>query len=163
VSTVVQASPSSHKPTDGTCVQPVSELHASVVHSLASSQSGGGPPAHAPPEQLSAVVQASPSSQDAEFGVWTQPDDALHESSVHTSASAQSMVEFTQVESWHVSVVQAFSSEQSASITHSRIGIVVVVVVVVVVAPATVVEVVVEGGGHGHCRVTAMPSASCKQ
>ena len=55
-----------------------------------SSQSGGGPPAHAPPLQVSAVVQALPSSHGAVLLVFTQPVAESHESSVHTLPSSQS-------------------------------------------------------------------------
>src|SRR5262249_51683972 len=44
VSFVVQASPSLQGPVLFECVQPVPELHPSSVHTLVSSQFGGGPP-----------------------------------------------------------------------------------------------------------------------
>ena len=51
VSLVVQALPSSHGPVLFACVQPLAGLQESVVQTLPSLQSGGGPPAQLPPEQ----------------------------------------------------------------------------------------------------------------
>src|SRR5438093_13612544 len=47
------------------CVQPVAGSQPSAVQLLLSLQLGGGPPTQLPPEQVSAVVQALPSSHDA--------------------------------------------------------------------------------------------------
>jgi hypothetical protein len=67
--------------------KPVSQL--SAVHWLASSQSGGAPPAQTPVMQESAVVQASLSSQAAPSGtgLFWQPETALHVSTVQTFPS----------------------------------------------------------------------------
>jgi hypothetical protein len=46
-------------------MQPVAGLHASVVHTLLSSQFNGAPAWHVPPPQVSPVVQAFPSLQGA--------------------------------------------------------------------------------------------------
>ena len=66
---------------------PVSQ--ESSVHTLPSSQFGGAPPTHAPPEQVSAVVHASESSHEAVLFALTQPEAESHESSVHTLLSSQ--------------------------------------------------------------------------
>jgi hypothetical protein len=47
---------------------PVVGLQESSVQRLLSSQSRGDEPTHSPPEQVSTVVQTSPSSQDPEIG-----------------------------------------------------------------------------------------------
>jgi hypothetical protein len=61
----------------------------SVVHTLPSSQFGGGPPTHAPPEQASFVVQASPSLHGRVLFVFTQPVAGSHVSVVHRLLSLQ--------------------------------------------------------------------------
>jgi glyoxylate utilization-related uncharacterized protein len=70
-------------------VQPEAGLHASSVHTLPSSQLGGAPPTQTPPEQVSLVVHALPSSQDAVLLAYTQPVAGLQESSVQTLPSLQ--------------------------------------------------------------------------
>ena len=90
VSSVVQASPSSHDAVLFVCTHPVAGSHESSVQTLPSSQSGGGPPMHTPAEQVSAVVQALPSSHDAVLFVWTHPVAGSHESSVQALPSVQS-------------------------------------------------------------------------
>src|SRR5207249_2591999 len=62
---VVQALPSSHEPATFVCTQPLAGSQESPVQTLPSLQLGAGPPTHVPPEQVSLVVQALPSSQDA--------------------------------------------------------------------------------------------------
>src|SRR5437870_4086921 len=89
VSPVVHASKSSHEAVFGVCTQPVAGSHESSVQTLPSSQLGGALPTHLPPPQMSTVVQASPSSHGAVFGVCTQPVAGLHESSVQTLPSVQ--------------------------------------------------------------------------
>src|SRR5207244_3747241 len=69
--------------------QPVAGLHESSVHPLPSSQFGGGPPAHAPPEQTSFVVQALPSLHAAVLFACTQPEAGWQESLVQTLPSLQ--------------------------------------------------------------------------
>src|SRR5437870_4991687 len=49
----------------------------------------GGPPTHVPPEQVSLVVQALPSSHGTVLGACTQPVAGSHESVVHTFPSSQ--------------------------------------------------------------------------
>src|SRR5438034_11243571 len=49
----------------------------------------GSPPVHTPLWQVSVCVQASPSSQDAVFGVCTQPVAGSQLSSVHPLLSSQ--------------------------------------------------------------------------
>ena len=74
----------------GSWTQPVARSHDSVVHALLSSQSGGGPPTQEPPEHLSAVVQALPSSQDTVLFECVQPVAGLQPSVVQTLLSLQS-------------------------------------------------------------------------
>src|SRR5438067_2470862 len=69
VSAVVQSSLSSHGGLFAVFMQPVAGSHESVVHTLPSTQLGGGPPTQTPPAQVSAVVQALPSLQGSVFGV----------------------------------------------------------------------------------------------
>jgi hypothetical protein len=57
---------------------------------LPSSQLGAGPPAQAPPAQLSDVVHASPSSQASVLLLFTQPAVAEQESVVQELLSSQS-------------------------------------------------------------------------
>jgi glyoxylate utilization-related uncharacterized protein len=61
VSFVVQTLPSLHGLVLFTYAQPDEGLHESFVHKFPSLQFSGGPPAHAPPEHVSAVVHALPS------------------------------------------------------------------------------------------------------
>ena len=63
VSPVVQALPSEQDAVLFAYTHPVAGLQESVVHTLLSSQSGGGPPTQDPPAQVSLVVHASPSEQ----------------------------------------------------------------------------------------------------
>jgi hypothetical protein len=70
-------------------VQPDAGLQESSVQMFPSLQLSGGPPTHAPPEHVSAVVQASPSLHGSLLLTYTQPDEGLHESSVQTLASSQ--------------------------------------------------------------------------
>jgi hypothetical protein len=67
LSPVVQALPSSQVPETLTLKQPPSRSQLSSVQVLPSSQSSGAPPAQAPALQVSAVVQALPSSQTEEL------------------------------------------------------------------------------------------------
>jgi hypothetical protein len=89
VSPVVQALPSSQEAVLLVWTQPVEVLQESLVHGFASLQFGADPPTHVPPEQVSFVVQALPSSQEAVLLVWTQPVEVLQESLVHGFASLQ--------------------------------------------------------------------------
>src|SRR5206468_277402 len=68
---------------------PVAGLQESSVQTLPSLQFGGGPPLHDPPPQVSLVVQALPSLQEAVLFVWTHPVAGLQESSVQTLPSLQ--------------------------------------------------------------------------
>src|SRR5262249_40853328 len=54
-------------------VHPEAESQLSVVQEFSSSQTSLDPPTHCPSEQVSWVVQALPSSQEAVLGVCTQP------------------------------------------------------------------------------------------
>jgi len=63
VSFVVQALPSLQGLVLFACTQPLAGLHESSVQALPSLQFTGGPSTHNPPEQVSFVVQALPSSQ----------------------------------------------------------------------------------------------------
>ena len=62
---VVQALLSLHDAVLFACAQPVAGTHESFVHGLLSSQFAAAPPTHAPAAQVSPVVQALPSLQDA--------------------------------------------------------------------------------------------------
>jgi hypothetical protein len=64
-------------------------LQESSVQVFPSLQSSGGPPTHAPPEQVSFVVQAFPSLHGALLLTYTHPVAGLHESSVHALPSLQ--------------------------------------------------------------------------
>ena len=59
------------------------------MHELPSSQFGAAPPTQLPAEHRSFVVQASPSLQDPELFVCTQPIAGSQESSVHGLRSSQ--------------------------------------------------------------------------
>jgi hypothetical protein len=68
----------------------VAGTQLSSVQGLVSAQFGGAPPWQVPPEHVSAVVQALPSSQAlALFACWQDP--ALHASSVQGLSSLQSV------------------------------------------------------------------------
>jgi hypothetical protein len=72
-------------------------------------------PAQAPPEHVSFVVQALPSSQDAVLFVYTHPVDGSQESSVHGLLSLQTIAVPAHAPPEHVSFdVQAFPSSQDA-------------------------------------------------
>ncbi len=89
LSCVVHASPSSQGSRLWMLVHPNDGLHPSLVHRFPSSHSRAGPPVHPPPEQLSCVVHALPSSQGAVFWVWVHPVAESHPSSVHALPSLQ--------------------------------------------------------------------------
>ncbi len=89
LSPIVHALPSLHDPVTFACAQPVAGMHESAVHTLPSSQFGGAPPTHDPPEQVSPVVHAFPSLQAAVLLACWQPDAGMHESVVHTFPSSQ--------------------------------------------------------------------------
>ena len=90
VSDVVQALLSLQGAVFSAWTHPVIGSHESSVQILSSSQLGALPPTHTPLAQVSAVVQASPSSHAFVLGAWTHPVAGSHESSVQTSASSQS-------------------------------------------------------------------------
>jgi hypothetical protein len=69
--------------------QPEPESQLSFVQILPSSQPGGGPPTQPPPLQVSAVVQASPSSHELLLFTCVHPLPGLQPSSVHTLLSLQ--------------------------------------------------------------------------
>jgi hypothetical protein len=74
----------------GVCVTPAVASQASIVQGLSSSSSRGVPGAQAPaPLHTSAPLQRLPSAHGKLFGAFTQPLDALHESSVQTLPSLQ--------------------------------------------------------------------------
>src|SRR6266849_2885098 len=116
VSLVVQAFPSLQGAVLLMCTQPVAGLHESSVLSFLSLQLGAGPPTHVPPAQVSFVVQAFPSSQEAVLLVCVHPLAGSHASSVQTLLSLQlGAGPPTHVPPEHVSlVVQAFPSLQEA-------------------------------------------------
>ncbi|MEE9471062.1 MAG: hypothetical protein V3W32_05030, partial [Gemmatimonadota bacterium] len=116
VSDVVQASPSSQDAALFAFTQPLAESHESSVQTFPSSQFGAAPPTQAPPAQVSDVVQASPSSQEAVLSAFTHPVAELHESSVQTLPSSQfGAAPPTQAPAEQVSaVVQASPSSHEA-------------------------------------------------
>jgi hypothetical protein len=116
VSPVVQASPSLHAAVLLAFTQPVAGTQESVVQILPSLQFGGAPPTQAPPLQVSAVVQAFPSSQAAVLVVFWQPSTGSQVSSVQTLPSSQFSGEPpTQTPLLQVStVVQVSPSSQAA-------------------------------------------------
>jgi hypothetical protein len=111
----VQAFPSSQENVLFVCVHPVAGAQASSVQTLLSLQFGAAPPTHVPPEHLSVVVQAFPSSQEAVLFACVQPVAGEHESFVQTLLSLQfGAAPPTQVPPAQVSpVVQAFPSSQA--------------------------------------------------
>jgi hypothetical protein len=116
VSAVVQASASSQDAVLLVFWHPKAGLQESVVQTLLSSQLGGGPPTQIPALQVSAVVQASPSSQDAVLLTFWQPRTGSQESSVQGLPSSQfGGAPPTQAPPLQVSaVVQALLSSQDA-------------------------------------------------
>jgi len=86
VSVPVQNSPSLHS----AAVQH-SDAHVSVAsqHTGVGAEQRAPLPTQLPPEQVSPVVQALPSSQWALLFVWTQPHSGIQESSVQTLPSLQ--------------------------------------------------------------------------
>src|SRR2546422_309168 len=76
---VVHALPSLHGAVLFACAQPLAGLQESSVQGLPSSQVGGGPPVHTPPEHASFVVQALPSSHGAVLFACTHPVAGLQE------------------------------------------------------------------------------------
>jgi len=89
VSFVVQKLPSLQVAVLFSCLQPVMELHESLVQTFPSSQLGGGPPTHNPPEHMSPVVQAFPSLHGLVLFTCLQPHAGSHESSVQPLLSSQ--------------------------------------------------------------------------
>jgi hypothetical protein len=118
VSDVEHAFPSLHGSVLCAWVHPMAGSHESVVHTFPSSQSGPGPPMHRPPEQVSEVVQADPSSHGLALGACAHPVAGSHESSVHTFPSSQfGAGPPAQAPPEHVSdVVQALPSSQGAAL-----------------------------------------------
>ena len=116
VSDVVQALPSSQEAVLFVKTQPVAGTHESSVQPLLSSQIGAEPPTQDPTAQVSTVVQALPSSQEAVLFVKTQPVAGTQESSVQGLLSSQIGAEPpTQDPAAQVSgVVQALPSLQAA-------------------------------------------------
>ncbi len=122
VSAVVQALPSSQGSELSLLVQPVTVLQPSSVQPLPSSQSGGSPPKQSPSEQVSAVVQALPSSQLIDTLTLSQPVGDTQESAVHWSPSSQAGAgPPTQVPAEQLSaVVQASPSSQARVLASLR-------------------------------------------
>ena len=77
------------QPAMPTWLQPPAVSQLSAVHALPSSQSGGGPPLHDPPLQVSLVVQALPSVHGALLLAYAQPVAGLQASSVQGLPSVQ--------------------------------------------------------------------------
>src|SRR6266481_4417480 len=89
VSLVVQALSSSHGLVLLVCAHPVAGLHVSLVQTLLSLQSVGGPPTQLPPLQVSFDVHALLSLQGSLLLVWVQPVAGLQASSVQALLSSQ--------------------------------------------------------------------------
>ncbi len=89
MSPVVQALPSSQVMVTLLCTQPVTLSQLSAVQGLLSSQLTPLPATHAPPAQMSPLVQALPSLQVAVLLLWAQPSLASHESLVQGLLSSQ--------------------------------------------------------------------------
>jgi len=127
VSFTVQAFPSLQEAVLGVYTHPVDGLQESVVHTFESLQTNGVPPWQVPPEQISPVVQAFPSLQDALLGVYTHPVAGLHVSLVHTFESLQTTAVPPQVPPEQISpAVQAFPSLHDAVLllyTHPVAGL----------------------------------------
>jgi hypothetical protein len=115
-SSVVQALPSSQAVVLSVLEQPVALLQTSSVQPFPSLQSGAAPPTQTPAEQVSDVVQASPSSQATATLVFSQPWAVSQVSAVQTLPSSQSgAAPPTQLPAEQVSlVVQALPSLQAA-------------------------------------------------
>jgi hypothetical protein len=88
-SAIVHAFPSLHAAVLFVWTHPVAGLQESSVQPLLSLQSSAGPPAQAPPLQVSTVVHALPSSHGATLSVCRQPVPGMHESSVQGLPSSQ--------------------------------------------------------------------------
>jgi hypothetical protein len=101
--------------------QPEAGLQESVVQTLESSQFGAGPPTQALPEQVSPVVQALLSLQEAVLAGWVHAPPE-HTSFVHTlPSSAQASVLFVWVHpvaGTQPSVVHTFESSQVLTWVH---------------------------------------------
>ena len=89
-SPVVQALPSLQNTELSAYTHPKAESQRSSVQKFWSSQFGGGPPRHVPPEQVSPVVQAFPSLHGLALLMCVQPRSESQTSSVQTFASLQS-------------------------------------------------------------------------
>jgi hypothetical protein len=114
VSPTVQALPSLHGFALLTWTHPEAGLHESSVQGLASLHTVGAPGWHAPPPQVSPVVQAFPSSHAAVLFVWAQPVARSQVSVVQGLLSLQfGPGPETQAPPPHVSpIVHAFPSSQ---------------------------------------------------
>ena len=88
-SAVVHALPSSHETALLACMQPLAVLQLSLVQMLPSLQLGAAPPTQVPPAQVSAVVQALPSSHETALLACMQPLAVLQLSLVQTLPSLQ--------------------------------------------------------------------------
>jgi hypothetical protein len=89
VSFVVHAFPSLHAIVLFEWTQPVAALHESFVHGFPSSQFGAAPPTHFPPEHVSLVVHAFPSSQGIALLACLHPTAVSQKSVVQTLPSSQ--------------------------------------------------------------------------
>jgi hypothetical protein len=112
----VQTLPSSQALVFGAKTHPVSGSQESSVQPLSSLQVTAPPGEQVPAEQVSPVVQALPSSQEAVLLVCTHPVPELHESLVQSLSSLQSSAEPPAQEPAEQAspVVQALPSSQEA-------------------------------------------------
>src|SRR5262249_41648276 len=106
-------------PATAVWVQPVRELHASVVQRLESSQLGGWPATHCPAWQVESPAQKSSAPQASPFGTGVQrhPVAGSQSSLVHALPSLQGRGSLEHA--WFRQrslIVQALLSAQSASV-----------------------------------------------
>ncbi len=92
-----------------TCKQPLAMSQESSVHGFLSSQFGAMPPTHLPPAQVSAVVQALPSSQAAVLSTVEQPLVGSQESVVQPFLSSHTLA----APGWHLPAVQRSTRVQA--------------------------------------------------
>ena len=100
-----------------TYVHPEPAEQPSVVQVLPSLQLGAAPPTHAPPLQVSLVVQALLSLQDNVFAVLTQPLDGLQLSSVQGLPSLHTLA----APGTHAPLAQMSLTVQALLSLHARI------------------------------------------
>jgi hypothetical protein len=119
VSFSVQGTPSLHVAVLFANMHPVLGAQVSVVHTFPSLHVSGVPPTHTPAWQVSTVVHALPSSQDAVLFVCWHPPSAVHVSVVHGFRSSQLVgAPPVHAPAWQASpVVHASPSSQATALS----------------------------------------------